>query len=281
MGAIQQPYNHFFSAGQEPPLIDAAHKGWVQNVMPSYHYEKCIDKYPKHTRMIIDSGAYTMIAAKHVDDFDQYHLSYKNYMIQSSRHKKAIWVELDIDEATHITTAQVNESRKDLEGTGNYIMPVWHKNRGTKEWERLTKEYPYIGVSAISGLTADQLQWLVNVAYKNKCCVHGFGCGRKNLWEKVPFYTVDSASWVKAVVYGGFYDENGRTHHRRGFEKADHRTILKGDAVGVLNRTATKFDQAQHNIKQYLKFEKNIRELWLRRNLDFHWAGKTLAPIYW
>lgn len=258
---------HFFSGAQSEAIVNAADLGMISNVMPSYWYKDAIELYKPHQNVIVDSGAHTLQENGKVADFWGYHNNYKKYIQESPLTASAIWVELDVDQDTQITTKEVNDSFEDLQSTGSKIMRVWHKNRGTKVWEEYTKQFDYVGLSALDGLTVPQLNWLVMTAYKNKCRVHGFGCGRYSLWSKVPFYSVDSTTPIKNVVYGKTMDELGRSYTAR---ETDYKNQIKDGNINLVTRSVDKTNRLAaitHQINQTLEFEKSIRRIWHGRNI--------------
>ena len=96
--------------------------------------------------------------------------------------------------------------RKRLEReTGKRCIPAWHKTRGLEDWERITKEYDYV---AIRGLV-DQIKpreykylpYLLKIARKNNCKVHGLGFTGTKAFD-MDFYSVDSTNWLSSSRFG-------------------------------------------------------------------------------
>lgn len=258
------PYTHFFSGSAHTVIEQMVRDGIVHNIMPSYYYPDGLENLTGKENVICDSGAHTLQEDGRVPDFDGYHTRYRNFIHNYPHKNKIIWVELDVDQDTDITTERVDESTKDLERLGVKVMRVWHKNRGTKVWEQYCEQYDYLGLSALDGLTTAQLNYLVGYAYKKKVKVHGFGCGRWQLWTKVPFFSVDSTSPLKATAYGQVLNPTGNRTH---VSKADYRDQIGGFNKMLKREKGYNNEVVVQNIYKMLEMEKNIRNLWHRRNI--------------
>lgn len=158
---------------------------------------------------LLDSGAYTfMQSSKNHPNWNGYLDRYISFV---NRHDIKNFFELDIDLITGYD--KVKDLRKQLElGTGKQCMPVFHKNRGVKEWERMCEEYPYVAIGTIYEYNhrPDILLALLKIADKYKTKVHGLGFTRLDLLDKVPFYSVDSTSWLCGTRFGYIYRFNGK-----------------------------------------------------------------------
>ena len=96
--------------------------------------------------------------------------------------------------------------RKTERATGVRCIPVWHKGRGVDYWKRMCAEYSYV---AIGGLVfhVKKSEWplihkMVDYAYSKGVKVHGLGFTKTKELKNWNFYSVDSASWIKAAALG-------------------------------------------------------------------------------
>lgn len=156
---------------------------------------------------LLDSGAFTFMNNLKGDvDWKEYIDKYADFIIKNN---VKYFFELDIDSI--IGYDRVKEYTRYLEKkVGRQCIPVWHKARGIKEWERLTKEYNYV---AIGGIVTKEIKpneykyfkILLDIAKKNNCKVHGLGFTNLKLLHKYHFYSVDSTSWKSGNRFGTLY----------------------------------------------------------------------------
>lgn len=150
-------------------------------------------------RVIIDSGAHTFHTAKNID-FTQYTINYSNFIRRNETNNTVGWFEMDID--NRIGYKNVLKLRRIMEEATDKVIPVWHKNRGFKNFNKMCRNYNYVSVSClpIEGIPDTDLHKFVQVAHDNNCQIHGLGGTRKYIFENVPFDSVDSASWLFSAI---------------------------------------------------------------------------------
>lgn len=156
---------------------------------------------------LLDSGAFTFMSnSKKQVDWKEYIDRYVEFI---KKYNVKNFFELDID--VIIGYEKVKEYTKYLEQkVGRKCIPVWHKSRGLDEWERLTKEYDYV---AIGGIVTKEIKpnehkyftYLLDIAKKNDCKVHGLGFTNLKTLYKYRFYSVDSTSWKSGNRFGTLY----------------------------------------------------------------------------
>ena len=156
---------------------------------------------------ILDSGAFSFMnqGIKDIDWFDYT----KKYAQLINKFEIKNFIELDIDSIVGIK--KVEELRDFLyKETGVQPIPVWHKERGLKYWEKMIKEYDFVAIGA-SG--TNDAMWtrtkegtlalnkLVYQAKQHNCKVHGLGYTSLKNIDSIGWYSVDSTSWLSAVKY--------------------------------------------------------------------------------
>lgn len=155
-------------------------------------------------------------------------------------------VEMDVDPIAGVETAL--EFRKEMRRiVGAKLLPVWHPEQGDGSWERLCRNYPYVALGLGGNLAGRETLHRLHVAARYNAKVHGLGVGNLKTLSKVPFDTVDSASWVRSTAYGWFpigsYELGGKGMLSREVAKA-HRfeAILKplGYTIEDLEGTGSK-----------------------------------------
>lgn len=209
------------------------------------------------TNYLLDSGAFTFMENKSKKtNWGRYVEKYAEYI---NKHNINNFFELDIDPV--VGHKKVIELRDKLEKlTNKKVIPVWHKSRGKKEFQRLTKLYNKI---ALGGIVSGEFKrsdfkyfkWFIRQAHENNCEVHGLGLtGMKSL-PKYNFDSVDSTTWNRAkfgemCYFDGERIQNVRQKNRR----------LKD------NRKATK-----KNLVEWVKFQR-----YADRNITKVYAKTTL-----
>ena len=178
----------------------------------------------KSDEVLIDSGAHTL-QQNSTRNFDSFLERYISFIKKNDNPKVIGYFELDVD--NKIGYDRVKEYRDELEKVSDKIIPVWHKNRGINDYIEMCERYSG-KIVAITGfrnedITDEQYLSFLKVAIKYKCKLHCLGCTRKNILDKIPFYSVDSASWCYEAVFGRLLlDVQG---HRRHLSRNNYREI--------------------------------------------------------
>lgn len=94
---------------------------------------------------------------------------------------------------------------KKLLKVSDKIIPVWHKDRGIKEFNSMCQEFRG-RIVAISGFKNEDIrdeQYLMFLkrAKKYGCKMHCLGMTRRKILDKVPFDFVDSSSWRQRMIF--------------------------------------------------------------------------------
>lgn len=191
---------------------------------------------------LLDSGAFTfMNNFKGTVKWEEYIDKYAKFIVDNNI---KYFFELDID--VLVGYEKVKEYTRYLEKkVGKKCIPVWHKSRGLKEWERLTKEYDYV---AIGGIVIKEIKPsdyiyfkpLLEIARKNKCKVHGLGFTNLRKLKEYHFYSVDSTSWLSGGRFGQLYVFKNNT--------------LK--QISYNNKRIKNYMESHHfNIEEWIKFQ--------------------------
>lgn len=151
----------------------------------------------KTLNILVDSGAHTFHTSKNINWVD-YTEGYGRWINLTDSENVVGYFEMDID--NRIGHKKVKLLRKILEDYSDKIIPVWHKNRGIKEWVRLSHNYDYISFSClpIENLSTEDMVKMVDIAHDNGCKVHGLGGTNKRIYG-VGVDSVDSASWIYGI----------------------------------------------------------------------------------
>lgn len=221
----------------------------IQNYRPyileSFYYaDTDIERLiPYFGDFLLDSGAFTFISNKgNSVDWNEYIEKYAEFI---KRNKVKKYFELDIDSV--VGYEQVKEFRNKLEKLVGYqCIPVWHKNRGIKEYMKHCDEYPYVGVGGyvINELTPNDYKAfpsMIQYAHKKSAKVHCLGFTRLSDLSKYHFDSVDSTAWTTGNRFGYVYYFDGKTMKKRN--APDN------------HRLADSRMTALHNYTEWIKFQ--------------------------
>lgn len=192
----------------------------IRDFLMSYHYvqSKNLDTHMYESRgikFLIDSGAFTYMSnPKYKDNtIEQWEKHIEGYLDWARKHKDIIFAIASLDIELLVGGDQVQEwNEKYFEPfmleTGIPVCFVWHHEATKLSWEQYCQRYPYVGVSwgtdsyddGTGGLKTGQR--MLKVAEKHGAVVHGMAMTRTSLLTKLPFYTVDSTTWMVGVQYG-------------------------------------------------------------------------------
>lgn len=162
---------------------------------------------PKFGDFLLDSGAFTfMHNNKNID----YKIYTQNFIDYINKNNIKHYFELDIDSL--IGFEEVKKLRAYIEKeTNKKCIPVFHKSRGLKEWEKMCEEYNYVAIGTIGEYAKNPeiLKYLLSIARKNNTKVHGLGFTQLKTLKNYDFYSVDSTSWNCGNRFGTIYRFNG------------------------------------------------------------------------
>lgn len=197
----------FLSAIETNEKVPKSIKKMKYNLM-SYYYIKNKISLAEYIRdntklIIIDSGAHSFQFGKKVN-WVEYTKQYAEFIKEFDRPNVVGYFEMDIENI--ISLKKVYELREILESVSNKIIPVWHPERGIKNYEKMCQKY-HDKVIAIGGFRGtdikdEQFLMFLKVAKKYNCKVHCLGMTRKKVLDKVPFDFTDSSSWKQDAIYG-------------------------------------------------------------------------------
>lgn len=211
-------------------------------------------------KLFLDSGAFSAFTQGEKIDIDKY----INFIKKNEQYLK-VYASLDV-------IGDWEKSRKNLEymeSRGLKPLPTFHYASPIKELKRLVKKYDYIALGGLVPISLNRKKmegWLDNCfsIIKGSSKVHGFGVNALWAWEKYPFYSVDATSWLM----GGKFRRIVKFDQQIGKIKAYNRKSGRGP-----NEMKAHIDDYKklnkNNIKEYLKMEKHITNLWNKRGIKW------------
>ena len=207
--------------------------------------EKEAEKIHLYKDFLLDSGAFSFFGNAKVS-MEKYINDYIDFI---NKYNVKHFFELDLYTLPEYGIKKTEEIRAYIElKTGKQSIPVFHKMLGIEYYKQLCKNYDYIAISA-SGMydskwtrsNSEQLKKMVLYANSKNTKVHGLGYTKIELLKEIPFYSVDSTSWLSGNRFGAIYIFNGS-----GFDK-------KNKPVGMRVKTQ---ETAKNNFYEWVKFQK-------------------------
>lgn len=192
-------------------IYDVIDDNYLKYGLVSFYYLKqneINDVLKKVNKVFVDSGAHSFQHGVNVD-FEKYTDDYVEFIKQNENNDNILgFFEMDVDNV--IGYDKVLELRKKLTAVSNKIIPVWHNNRGVKDFIDMCKEYSGRRV-AITGfanndITDGQYNLFINEAHKYNCTIHILGLTRFDLINTLNlglYDSVDSSSWKQNSIFGG------------------------------------------------------------------------------
>lgn len=242
----------------------------IKWLLHSFFY---IQKYPERFRelhnrhdseTLIDSGAYSLFnyrtkQSKKEVNLDDYFEEYLQFVKDNHKDPKIIgFFEMDIDKL--VGYEKVLEYRKRLEEVTDKIIPVWHKNRGIKEFTKICQEYSGKTVAIASAnkedldISDDQIILFLKEAWKYNCKLHGLGITRKKVIDNIPLDMVDSSSWAQDSFRGMLAKNKKRV--RRTFDTGELRRINLEEWLKIQDKYYKKWSKINENKEKYVCQEK-------------------------
>ena len=185
--------------------FDQLEKSRAKKILSSYWYcknRRLKDIRSRHFKGVeldffIDSGAFSAFTKGHeirVEDYSDWIESNKEYL--------SLYANLDVIGNQVLTRL----NQEIMEGRGLFPLPVFHVGSGLKELRRLCEKYEYI---AIGGMVPymkrvntiwPSLVKIFEIGVDNR--LHGFGCTNQKVLFNLPWYSVDSTTWLSGARYG-------------------------------------------------------------------------------
>jgi len=203
--------------------------------------------FPKNKKIILDSGAFSVMTGKALIDIDEY-----IDFIKKHRNNIHIYANLDVI-GDYKKTA---ENQQYMESKGLNPLPTFHYKTDYDILKKMITKYDYIGLGGLVPIAMKRkimkkhLDNCFNII-KDKCKVHGWGVTNKDLLFKYPFYSIDSTSHIKWSAFRwDIYNDGLKMKKKR---------MLGSDTNVLLIR----------NAKSILKMVKQATQLWKRKGIKW------------
>lgn len=290
---LNEPFQFFFS-GCEPDIYYQITTKETDTILLTYMYaqkkgKKFMEERLANTpnaKIFVDSGAHTFLADeetykdKPIEYFEDYLKGYIKFAKENKDHIFAI-VELDI--AKIVGHEKVAEWRRNVfekltREEGIQVVYVWHIEDGDKEWERMCKRYPYIGVTFLEGIEASKiLTNMFSVAKKYGTRIHGFGISGHQSLMQYPFFSCDSSTWLTGSQFGELNWFDGKKMFR--LKKSEWKKLYKTKIIRMggnwnLLEREDPYEMIRLNVLTFIKFRDYVRK---RLANKAYWIGMPIV----
>lgn len=284
-----RPFSMMFSGVEDDNNFQILYDMGIRNFLISYHYvqKKHLNtsKYEEMgVKFFVDSGAFTYMSSIEHEEWtiEQWEKHIETYLRWIERHKDIVFAfaSLDIEYLVGGEQVQIwNEKYFEpfMLRTGIPVCFVYHDNATKLTWEQYCQRYPYVGISWGGVDTqGNDLKYGVDrlkIAEKHKSLVHGMAMTQTSLLTKLPFYTVDSTTWLVGLQYGEINFWTGKKMSRLKKDKwkgamlpqvvakgFDEQKLLDEDKKEMIKVNVHAFIEAEAFVQEKLK----SRMYWLR-----------------
>jgi hypothetical protein len=205
--------------------------------------------FPKNKKIILDSGAFSVMTGKALIDIDEY-----IDFIKKHRNNIHIYANLDVI-GDYKKTA---ENQQYMESKGLNPLPTFHYKTNYDILKKMITKYDYIGLGGLVPIAMKRkimkkhLDNCFNII-KDKCKVHGWGISSKKKLFNYPFYSVDSTSWLMGGKFKRMYKNDGI-----GWKAEQGTPLILAQGYKYTN---------VHNAKEILKMVKQATQLWKKKGV--------------
>ena len=221
----------------------------------------------------------------------KYTLDYLDF-IKEWGHYFDIIVEVDVDYILGVKKTRYLFER--LRSEGHDVRPVWHIPRGEARWIEECREFDYHGIEGQTRHKDDPISFynqMLKISHEQKTYskVHGFAMTSLDLLYKVPFDSVDSASWMLQAA-------NGTVKTPFGTIAISSRQLIEAEIGDSLNY-ATMNEMNKKQFEHYandrgftideLKSEWKARAalntyyyVWMEKEINRHWEKQNAKKVF-
>jgi len=257
----------FYFAGAESSKKSLLEEGALQHLVSYFSFRKADEI--ENEDIFLDSGAFTAWSQQKKIDIDAYAEYLNKY-----KDKFTVYANLDVIGDPEATL----KNQEYLESKGVKPLPAIHYGADLKYLTYYAEKYDYIALGGLVPYAKDKIlltNWLnkcfrILMPYikEKKLKIHGFGVGSAEILKVYPFYSADSTGYLAGGKFGTVVTWDSNSYKMlSGSHYQDKNTFLKRGAD--LKITGHHTERLKHNIREYLKMEKDITKLWNDRGIKF------------
>jgi hypothetical protein len=283
----EQDFHMLYSGVEDERNFDILYDMGIRNFLVSYQYVQNkhmnVDKFSGlGIKFFVDSGAYTYRNDSKYAEFtiEDWEKQIDRYLKWAKKHKDIIFAIANLDIEGHVDPEIVQQwNEKYFEPfmleTGIPVCFIYHEGQTARTWEQYAQRYPYIGMpwefDSDDGerICRDRLR----ITEKYNTVVHGMAMTKTSLLTSLPFYTVDSTTWMVGLQYGEVNYWTGKKMTRLKKDKwkgnmlpklvslgFDEQKLLDEDSTEMIRVNVHAFIEAE----EYIQKQCRARMYWLR-----------------
>lgn len=286
---LNRNFSMMYSGVEDDNNFQILYDMGIKNFLISYHYVQ-----KKHlstaryedmgVKFFVDSGAFTFMSSLEHQEWttEQWEKYIQSYLRWIEKHRSIVFAFANLDLEYLVGGDKVQEwNEKYFEPfmlrTGIPVCFVYHDNATNLTWEQYCQRYPYVGISwggiDTQGNDLNYGITRLKVAEKYGAVCHGMAMTHTSLLTKLPFYTVDSTTWLVGLQYGEINFWTGQKMSRLKKDKwkgamlsqvvakgFDEQKLLDEDKEEMIKVNVHAFIEAEQFVQDRLK----SRMYWLR-----------------
>lgn len=286
---LNRNFSMMYSGVEDDNNFQILYDMGIRNFLISFHYVQKkhlnVARYEEMgIKFFVDSGAYSFISNLEFQDYtvEQWEKYIESYLRWIEKHSTIVFAFANLDLEYLVGGDKVQEwNEKYFEPfmlrTGIPVCFVYHDNATKFTWEQYCQRYPYVGISwgglDTQGNDIGYGTAKLKVAEKYGAVCHGMAMTQTALLTKLPFYTVDSTTWLVGLQYGEINFWTGQKMSRLKKDKwkgsmlsqvvskgFDEQKLLDEDKEEMIKVNVHAFIEAEQFVQDRLK----SRMYWLR-----------------
>lgn len=256
-----------YLSGEPPITIDKVKEFGVENFLVSYFYRQTPERFNEYVgikNIFLDSGAFSAANSGKtivLGEYIKFIHEVKNYISE--------YAGLDVIGNPEATKKNI----EDMEKEGLSPIPTFHIGSNMRFLYEMIGAYKHIALGGMAGANVSQndmfvfLDRVFNEIYKQytDIKVHGFACSGFKIMKNYPWYSVDSTSWLGAVIFA------------RPINGVSSKTMIYNEMKQTPGLIEDKKLQREFLLKQsiqeYINMEKQINEYHAKQN----WTHRLTA----
>lgn len=263
----------FFAGADNQRFANIAQENGAENFLCSFFYSKDstvirnLKEINKDCCIFLDSGGYS--ARKNGVDIDV-----DNYKSFLERYKEYLFTAANLD----VNSLDIQlENQKILEEVFP-VLPVYHYKEyaegNRKLFEDYCDKYPYVAIGGVAGVGVPKeaevnfFNFVFKVSVPKKVKLHGFGITKITSLKQYPWYSCDSTSWLSGGMFGTMkvwdsqkFEFFSDIHYKEKEGMLEHNIDIEA--------TEDYCKRLAHNVKEFVKMEKDITRLWESRGIQY------------
>jgi len=173
------------------------------------NFDALIGNFPVKPMIFADSGAFSAASQGVPVGVDEY-----ASWLHRWKHHFCVYSNLDVIRNPEASA----RNQRILEKEGLEPIPVFHTGSDFIHLDRLAEDYAYIALGGMVGQSRSAcLKWAATCMKRTEhqgTKFHGFGMTSKDVIEALPWFSVDSSSWVAGAKFGRMMIYDGREWHQ-------------------------------------------------------------------